>query len=142
MAIYSDEEEVEYLIPAPVLTSADKLFNFGFIAFSLVQMAELLAVIGFVYLTWRVLSFVPWQVLLAFSVLIVAMAVLFITQPINGLPGDTWIKYTFRYYVLERSRHLLRRRKDNSIRVTSFRLVANDGRVVLELGSPEVSGNG
>ena len=129
------ENEVEYLIPAPVLTSADKLFNFGFIAFSLSQMLEMMAVLGIVYLFWRLLPFLPWQLRLAVSVVVLAMSFLFITQPINGLPGDTWIKYTFRYYVLERDRHLLYRRGQNFVRVTSFRLISPDGRVLLELDS-------
>ncbi len=135
MANYSDENEVEYLIPSPVLTSADKLFNFGFIAFSLMQMIELAVVLGFVYLLWRLLFFLPWQLLLVISILIVVMSVMFITQPINGLPGDTWIKYTIRYYILERNRRLLERRGQNLVQIHSLKLVAPDGRVVLELNN-------
>lgn len=128
------EEEVEYLIPAPVLTSTDKIFNFGFIAFSMPQMIEMGLVAGLVYLLWQVLAFLPWQALGVVSIFIVVIGYIFITQPINGLPGDAWLLYALRYYVLERSRRLLVRRGQNPVRLTGLRLLAPDGRVAMAMG--------
>lgn len=133
MATYSEEDELEYLIPSPVLTSGDKLFNFGVIAFSIMQMVEIFLVFGFVYLLWKILFFLPWQMLLVISILVIICGVIFITQPFNGLPGDVWIKYMVRYYVLERGRHLLFRHGQNLVRIISFKLLTADGRVALTL---------
>ena len=128
-------EDVEYLIPAPVLTSADKLFDFGFISFTMMQIVELAVVLLLVWGLWKVLFFVPWQFLGAVSILMVVISFLFITQPVNGLPGDQWISYAVRFYVFDRNRRHLKRRGSNPIRLTHFRVRDTTGKVLLNINS-------
>lgn len=133
MSYESDIEDTEYLIPAPVLTSSDKLFDFGFISFSLAQIIETALVLLLVWGLWKVLFFLPWQLLAAVSIIIVVIAFLFITQPVNGLPGDQWIAYALRYYLLERGQRLITRRGSNPIRLTHFRVRSDTGQVLLNI---------
>jgi len=133
MSYEAENEDVEYLIPAPVLTSADKLFDFGFISFNLAQMVEMGLVGGLIWGLWKLLFFLPWQILAAVSLVLAVLALLFITQPVNGLPGDTWIYYALRYYLLDRANRVLSRRGSNPIRLTHFRLRNDTGQVLLNI---------
>lgn len=131
-----EEEDIEYFLPAPVLTGSDKLFDFGFVSFSLIQIIELSAILLAVWGLWKLLFFLPWQLLAAVSVVIVVIAFLFITQPVNGLPGDQWLAYALRYYIINRHHRLLKRRGSNPIRLTHFRLRDTDsGRVILNINA-------
>ena len=134
MPVQAESNEREYLIPAPVLTSSDKLFNFGTIAFSVMEMLELLTVAGLIALLWQILFFIPWPLRAGFAALIFFTAFLFITQPINGLPGDTWIRYAFKFYVLERKKHAVLRRGRNYVKVQRLTLLDSDGRPILTVG--------
>lgn len=130
----TERNETEFLIPAPVLTSSNKLFDFGVIAFSLPEMVELIAVGDLIFVLWKTLFFLPWQIRLAVSVLIFFAGFLFITQPINGLPGDMWIRHAFRFYVLTRSRRVVYRRGRNYLKLESLRLIGADGAVIVDVG--------
>ncbi len=130
-----EEEDIEYLIPSPVLTSSDKLFNFGFVSFSLAQVLEFAAVLLLLWGVWKLLFFLPWQILTAVSIIVVVISFLFITQPINGLPGDAWIYYALRHYVLDRSNRVMARRGSNPIRLTHFRVRNETGQVLLQMQS-------
>ena len=130
----TERNETEFLIPAPVLTSSNKLFDFGVIAFSVPEMMELIAVGGLIFLLWQMFFFLPWQIRLAVAVLVFFAGFLFITQPINGLPGDMWIRHAFRFYVLDRNRHVVYRRGRNYLKLESLRLIGPDGTVIVEVG--------
>ena len=115
-------EELEYFVPAPVLIQSEKLFNFGLISFSLVEFVELLGVLLVCYLVWNLLGFLPLLVKLVISTIEVVTGFLFITQPVNGLPGDTWLRYSLRHYLFERAKHHLQRRGRAFIQLKGLRL--------------------
>lgn len=122
-----DESEDTYIIPAPVLANNDKI-DLGFISFTLIQLFELGGLIGFIYLLWSLLSFIlPWFVLLSGSLSLLIIGVIFITQPVYGLPGDKWLWYAFRFYVLERKKHALSKQGRRYLKVTTFRLLDEQG---------------
>ena len=56
----ANKDDLEYLIPAPVLINSEKLFNFGPISFSIAEMVELIGALAIAGGLWRLLGFLPF----------------------------------------------------------------------------------
>ena len=129
-----NEDELEYLVPAPVLTQADKLFNFGPIRFSLAEMVEFLSVLGLCFGVWQLLGFLPTVLKIIVCALVTLIGFIFITQPINGLPGDVWVKYSLIYYLFARRLQYMIRRGRQYIKVRILQVTDQDqGRKLVEM---------
>ena len=129
----ANKDDLEYLIPAPVLINSEKLFSFGPISFSIAEMIELIGALAISGLLWQLLSFLPMTVQLIVSLLFFLLSFFFITQPINGLPGDTWLRYTARFYLTHHQRHYRVRRGRLFIRLKQFRILTMDNKPLVNL---------
>lgn len=129
----TNKDDLEYLIPAPVLINSEKLFGFGPISFSIAEMVELIGALAISGLLWQLLSFLPMTVQLIVSLLFFLLSFFFITQPINGLPGDIWLRYTARFYLTHRQRHFRVRRGRLFIRLKQFRIIGTDQKPLIDL---------
>ncbi len=96
-----DDNELEYRLPAKVLTNRDPiLLN----KLSIREFFQWTFFFGLIYLDFNLLP-VDFYIRLIIGAVLVTFAALFIHAPINGLAGIEWV-YIWLRFRLERQRHL------------------------------------
>jgi hypothetical protein len=94
------EEEVEFRVPAKLLTNRDAIF---LNRLSMREMFQWLVILALVYVTF---NYIPLEFIfkLVIIALLLSFGFLFIHAPINGLAGIEWL-WIFMRYKLEKKFH-------------------------------------
>ncbi|MBN9392139.1 MAG: hypothetical protein J0I20_29140 [Chloroflexi bacterium] len=96
-----DDNEVEYRLPAKVLTNRDPiLMN----RLSIREFLQWLFFFGLIYLGFNFLPF-DFYIRMVIATCIAMFAFLFIHAPINGLAGIEWLYIWLRYRLEKRQHH-------------------------------------
>jgi hypothetical protein len=94
------EEEIEFRVPAKLLTNRDAIF---LNRLSMREMVQWLIIIGLVYVTF---NYIPLDFIFKLVIIatLLSFGFLFIHAPINGLAGIEWL-WIFSRYKLETKFH-------------------------------------
>ncbi|OJV93784.1 MAG: hypothetical protein BGO39_15560 [Chloroflexi bacterium 54-19] len=96
-----DDNELEYRLPARVLTNRDPvLMN----RLSIREFVQWLFFFGLIYISFNLLPF-NFPIRLVIGVSLAMFAALFIHAPINGLAGIEWLFIWLRFHLEKHSHH-------------------------------------